>query len=338
MVDTVDAKDRRRARRSLLPSHLVLVALVALVAGAVGYTLPSRPAAAAPMTQTRSFYVTNASPQAAAKLGCNQGDTTGRMTLFFGAPTKVGNYYGATLWGGADRDARQIIELAKSFVRGYAWCRESSAYQTLLGIGTSTSGIDSRDDRWLQAHGRAWASIVKQVNSWAQRYYPGIATAYAGWDAEPSWSKVHAADQWMQGYNGYSGRRAMHVHNSADGCPRDRADNAPCNNGWNQHWVWRLSWWYDPALPMPQIYAITGINARQWQKIDEYGTKRHGDGMVFQGVMTQWGACFQMGGCVGTNNTATKASDFMSLFLNANATTRQAAIETATDIFWQRSS
>jgi hypothetical protein len=334
MVDTVDAKGRQR---SLSSAQLALVVLVAVVAAAIGYTLPSRPAEAAALTQTRSFYMTSASTKAAAELGCNQGDSTGRMTLFFGAPTKMGRYYGATLWAGTDRNAPQIIELAKSFIRGFAWCRESSAYQTLLGLGTSTSGIDSRSDPWLRQHGRAWASIAKQVNSWAQRYYPGIAQVYGAWDAEPSWSKVHAANEWMQGYDGYNGRRAMHVHNSADGCPRDRSDNGPCNNGWNQHWVWRLSWWYDPALPMPQIYAITGINARQWQKIDEYGTKRQNDGMVFQGVMAQRGACFQMGGCVGANNSATRASDFMHWFLNANSVTKQDAIETATDIYWQSS-
>jgi hypothetical protein len=40
---------------------------------------------------------------------------------------------------------------------------------------------------------------------------------------------------------------------------------------------------------------------------------------------------------VGANNSATKASDFMHWFLNANSVTKQDAIETATDIYWQSS-
>jgi hypothetical protein len=295
---------------------------------------PTAPTEAASIFQTRSFYVGNADPEAAMRLGCAQGDTQGRMTLFFGAPTNVDGTYGVTLWGGADRTASQVIDLAKSFVRGYAWCRQSAGYQALIGIGTSTSAIDNKSDTWLVEHASTWAWAVKHVAEWAETYYPGIIQAYAAWDAEPSWSAVHKADMWMQGYNGHGGRRAMHIHNSADGCPRDGSDNGWCNNGWNQYWMWRLSWWYDPALPMPQIYATTGVNARQWQKIDEYGARHHGDGMHFYGVMSQQGACLQVGGCVSTNNGPDTASGALFLFLNSSGWTRQDVIETATDIRW----
>jgi hypothetical protein len=327
----LDVLAKWRAKRSI--SLLFVFSLAVPVGLALA---PTSPTAAASTWQTRSFYMGNASRPAAARLGCEQGDTQGRMTLFFGAPTTVDGTYGVTLWGGADRTASQVIDLAKDFVRGYAWCRRDASFQALVGIGTSTSGIDYKNDTWLVEHGSTWAWVVKQVAEWAEVYYPGVVQAYAAWDAEPSWSVVHKADMWMQGYNGHGGRRAMHIHDSADGCPRDSSDNGWCNNGWNQYWMWRLSWWYDPALPMPQIYATTGVNARQWQRIDEYGARHQGDGMFFYGVMAQRGACLQVGGCVATNNSPDEASNFLYLFLNSSDWTRQDSIETATDILWHR--
>lgn len=331
----LDVMAKRRARRAISLVHLtILTVALAVPTGLV--LAPSSPTEAASFFQTRSFYMANASRDAALLLGCAQGDTQGRMTLFFGAPTTVDGTYGVTLWGGADRTASQVIDLAKDFVRGYAWCRQSGSYQALVGIGTSTSGIDGKDDTWLVEHASTWAWVVKHVAEWAETYYPGVVQAYAAWDAEPSWSQVHKADMWMQGYNGHGGRRAMHVHDSADGCPRDTSDNGWCNNGWNQYWMWRLAWWYDPALPMPQIYATTGVNARQWQKIDEYGARHQGDGMHFYGVMSQQGACLQVGGCVATNNSPDMASNFLYLFLNSSGWTSQGPLETATDIRWHR--
>jgi hypothetical protein len=328
----LDVLALRRANRSIL-----LLALTTCLAVPVGLALaPSAPTGAAATFTTSSFYVANASPDAATRLGCAQGDRQGRMSLFFGAPTTVAGTYGVTLWGGADRTAAQVVELAKDFVRGYAWCRRSGSYQALVGLGTSTSGIDNKDDAWLVRHGSTWAGVVMQVDDWAAVYYPGVVRAYGAWDAEPSWSQATKADMWMQGYNGHGGRRAMHIHDSADGCPRDTSDNGGCNNGWSQYWMWRLAWWYDPALPMPQIYATSGVNARQWQKIDEYGARHQGDGMFFSGAMTQLGACFQVGGCVGTNLSPDGANGALFLYLASSALTRQAGIETATDIQWQR--
>lgn len=255
------------------------------------------------------------------------------MTLFFGAPVDVGGRFGATLWGGQDRTAAQIGELMKDFVRGYVWCRRGGQ-QALVGMGTSNSAINNKPDAWLAGHGRTWAAVVRSVSDWARSTYPGAVQIYGGWDAEPSWSTYAKADRWMQGYNGFPGNRLLHAQFSADGCPRDRADGGACNNGWSQESVWRLAWRYDPSLPMPQIYATNGVNARQWQKIDEYGARRHSDGMVFSGVTTQWGACQQRGGCVRINNKPHAGHDQLLRHLNSNPLTRQAYLETVTDMHW----
>jgi hypothetical protein len=89
-------------------------------------------------------------------------------------------------------------------------------------------------------------------------------------------------------------------------------------------------------LPIPQIYATSGVNARQWQQLDLYGAIHHGDGMYFYGAMSQHAACFQMGGCNRTNNTPQQAHDQLLWHLNTDGRTRQDVIETVTDIRWHR--
>lgn len=293
-------------------------------------------AAAGPRWSNRSYYVGNPSAEAMRNLGCGQGDVQGRMSLFFGAPVVTGSGVGATLWGGADRSTPEIAELMKEFVRGYVVCRRSPSHQLLVGMGTSTSAIGNKADAWLTLHGRHWADHVGAVDVWAQQHHPGVVGVYGAWDPEPSWSSPHKAETWMRGYASAPAARGLHVHASADGCPRDTSDNGACSNGWRQHDLWRLAWQYDPALPLPQIYAISGVNARQWQRIDEYGARHHGDGLVFYGVMSQQGACLQVGGCRGTDNSPAQAHDHLLLHLNAHPATAQPEIETATDVQWHR--
>lgn len=284
---------------------------------------------------TRSYYVGSASLDKARLLGCGNGDKQGRMTLFFGAPAAVGTGYGATLWGAQNQSVGQISNLTKEVARGYAWCRRSSSYRLLIGVGTSNSGIDSKANAWLEAHGQQWSIMVEALAAWANRYYPDAVAVYGAWDAEPSWSTPAKAHAWIHGYDqGNPGRRALFVNGSADGCPDGSATNGACNNGWRQIDVWHLAWQHDPSLPIPQIYANSGINARQWQQIDEYGTHVQSDGVYYFGVMSQAGACQQVGGCVGTTNAPHAAFDQLLGALNSHIHTRQPYLETMTDIRW----
>ena len=326
-----------------MPRHIALALLTLVtVAATSGARAGTEEADAAPvqapplLPHTRSYYMGNASSDAATRLGCSNADTQGRLTLFFGAPIETQGQFGATLWGGADRTARQSAELVKDFVRGYVWCRRSPGQQILVGMGTSNSTIDRRNDVWVVGHGAEWATAVRDAAVWAEQQYPGAARIYGAWDAEPSWSAPQKAELWMQGYDGVPGRRALHANFSADGCPRDTAAGGACNNGWTQEHVWRMAWQYDPALPIPQIYATSGVNARQWQKIDEYGARTHGDGMTFSGVMAQHGACLQVGGCQQIDNTPQAARDFLLQALATSPLTQQATLENATDMHWHR--
>lgn len=284
---------------------------------------------------TRSFYMGNASRDDAVLLGCRQGDKNGRMILFFGSPVPVRGAYGATLWGAPNRKIAEIRELVKDFARGYVFCRRSSSYRLQIGIGTSNSTIDGRSNTWLREHGRLWARRVREAANWANRHYPNAVQVYAAWDAEPSWSAPGKANAWMHGYDfAYPSRRALYANFSADGCPTASATNGWCNNGWRQANVWHLGWQHDPSLPIPQIYATSGVNARQWQLIDEWATHNRNDGIYFFGAGSQRGACRQVGGCAGTDNTPHRAHDFLLWYLNSHIHTWQRSVDTMTDMHW----
>jgi hypothetical protein len=322
------------------------LALALLTAVAVAVTSTGRavdaPAGAAPaqvpplLPHTRSYYISSASSEAVTLLGCGNADTQGRLTLFFGAPLVTQGRFGTTLWGGTDRTAGQSANLVRDFIRGYAWCRRSPGQQILIGMGTSNSTIDKRNDVWIVGHGVEWSIAVRDAAAWADANFPSVAKVYGAWDAEPSWSAPGKAERWMQGYDSVPGRRPLHANFSADGCPRASATGGACNNGWNQQHLWRLAWEYDPALPIPQVYATSGVNARQWQKIDEYGARTFNDGMTFYGVMSQHGACMQVGGCHLVDNTPQAAHDYLLSALNSSPLTRQATLQTATDMHWHR--
>jgi len=288
-----------------------------------------------PLSQeTRSYYMTRTAPEDAAALGCANADKSGRLTLFFGAPTMVNGVPGATLWGAPNQHVYQIAHAVKEFVRGYATCRQDPNFRLLIGIGTSNSGIDARTDDWLYAHGRVWGNMVRDMATWAATYYPFHAQIFGAWDFEPSWSQFGKAESWMHGYDLTDGRPGIYINASADGCPTQTAVNQPCNNGWNQWEMWHLAWQHNSGMPFPQIYATSGVNARQWQLVDLYAATHQASFMFFFGTMTQAEACRQNGGCSGTDNTNHQAQSFMLNWLNSDQRTSQGDIEGMTDIRW----
>jgi len=284
--------------------------------------------------ETASYYMARTSASDAAALGCFNAGKSGRMTLFFGAPTSVNGIAGATVWGAPDLNVHQIGQTVMDFVRGYAYCRTDPSFRLLIGVGTSNAAIDDDADGWLYAHGRAWGTMVRDVATWVATYYPAHARIYGAYDVEPSWSSPWKAHHWTAGYDGTPGRPGLYANASADGCPTETATGGACNNGWNQGWVWHNAWEFASALPFPQIYATSGVNARQWQLVDLFATTRLGDGMYFYGTMAQRGACQQVGGCPGTDNTAHRANDLMVWWLATDARTAQDGVDGMTDIHW----
>lgn len=284
--------------------------------------------------ETNSYYVGSTSIDKMGTLGCHNGSKQGRMTLFFGAPTDASGGFGTSMWAARSQPTEVIAELVRQFVRGYVSCRQDSSHQLMVGIGTSNSAVNGKDDGWLAGHGYAWAEMVRSVSDWADYHYPGIARIYAAWDAEPSWSTVHKAGQWMDGYQSFGGHRPLYTNFSADGCSWTSSANAGCNNGWTQSNLWDLAWQRPPSMPIPQIYATSGVNAQQWQKISEYGAVHHGRPLFFYGTLTQLGACQQNGGCQGVDNPPHAARDQLLSHLDSHPQTRQDEVESTPDMRW----
>ena len=314
--------------------RIALILLAGLLVVTACQPVPAPASDKHPSWTTRSYYMANGTGASARNLGCRNGDKQGRMTLFFGAPTTVNGTYGATLWGAPNRTTAQVAATVREFARGYAACRQSPGYRLLIGVGTSNSSIDSKPDRWVYRHGRAWAAMVRSLSAWAQRHYPAHVRMYGAWDAEPSWSSYAKAELWMDGYDGLARTRPLHANNSADGCPQRSSENGSCNNGWNQYRVWHLAWEHNPSLPIPQIYATSGANARQWHMIDAYGYRHHRDGMTFHGVMSQRTACLGVTSCRGIDATPAQSYDQVLLALNSRPYTAQPRLPGMTDIQW----
>jgi hypothetical protein len=311
---------------------LALILVAALVAASACGPQPA--SAKHPSWITRSYYMADGGGARARNLGCANGDKQGRMTLFFGAPTVVAGTYGVTLWGAPNRTTAQVAATVKEVVRGYAECRRDPSYRLLIGVGTSNSAIDGKSADWVIRHGQAWGTIVRNLAGWAAAHYPGHVRMYGAWDAEPSWASFEKTNLWMHGYDDVPNVPALHTHNSADGCPRSSSNNGSCNNGWTQYRLWHVSWEHAPALPMPQIYATSGVNAKQWHMLDAYGFRNRGRGMTFYGVMSQHEACARAGGCPGTDATPSQSHDFLLRELWTRDYTRQASLPGMTNIRW----
>ena len=99
--------------------------------------------------------------------------------------------------------------------------------------------------------------------------------------------------------------------------------------------MYYVAWGADPAIPLPEIYATSGANAKQWQKIKLYSVVTKNDPMVILGSLTQWNACQENGGCSGTDNSPSEGWQQLYDQLNSDSRTAQ-SLSYSTDISWEK--
>ncbi|MDY6846924.1 MAG: hypothetical protein SVP52_07290, partial [Chloroflexota bacterium] len=118
-------------------------------------------------------------------------------------------------------------------------------------------------------------------------------------------------------------------------CPYEDEPNWVCNNNWELEDVWYVSWGAPSALPLPLIYLVDGVHAKQWAFISQYSLEHHGFRMNFTGVFTQSYFCVQFNwpSCARTNNTPEDAYAQLTAELNKIPGTAQ-HIRWKTDIRW----
>ena len=313
---------------------MTLLLLVALTAGLVGN---ARPALANPAT-THSRYIGGTGSYTANELynlGCARASAgeTGAIILAFGRPRYIsGTGWGVQVLGGSGQfmSLSDVTIRASFFAAGFYACASGSTYATII-VGTSNFG-----DELTYDHGQQWAYTVTNVQSFITSP-PSIAArvqAHGGSDIELDWNpyddpSVDATVNWVQGYDSVN-TRSMYNFGDAAGCPASRSGNvtgqtsssSSCNSDWTQQRVRYVSWGNPAAYPFPAIYSEGSTysdQAIEWQRISNYSKRAYGSAMVIGGVLTQKGACDDIGGssqCPGTYNTPTQGYDQLWNALN----------------------
>ncbi|OUB36144.1 N-acetylmuramoyl-L-alanine amidase [Bacillus cereus] len=269
------------------------------------------------------------------------------VVLDFGWPkyNKNTKAYGTLLFtgfgaGNTFASTTEIASAVKAFVQGYhdqiILNNNVSGSKVVIAIGTNNKKGASSN------HAQAWASMVDQVNSWVQsQNYIEITIASAS-DMEMGWNSARNTRKWVDGYKSYylnNNRPSITLYNYGDaaGCP----PYGNCNNGWTQEDVWYISWGSGISSPLPEIYTTNSSQAKEWANLVKYSfTKDPNNPMIIAGVMTQYQACQDQGGCSGTNNTPEQGWTQLWNELNADSQTAQTLLNPqtlrwVTDITWQ---
>jgi hypothetical protein len=318
-----------------LPACAAAATLVAAGMGMAGARAANIGAHARPdaaPANTISRYMATASTTVHYDLGCDRGGRkSGALALLYGMPALVSGKQGASLFSGPDSTTTKIEAAAKEFVRGFFECSGSDAY---LFVAFSTSNYGSNV---TFSHGSAWADMVSDISDYAANNgYDAKVHVRAGSDMEPSWNGPTTTRSWVDGYAS-TYKEFVYDVGSADGCPQtgNGTINGSCNNGWKQSDVYYVAWGADPAIPLPEIYATSGANAKQWQKIKLYSVVTKNDPMVILGSLTQWNACQENGGCSGTDNSPSEGWQQLYDQLNSDSRTAQ-SLSYSTDISWEK--
>lgn len=300
---------------------------------------------------TRSYYVGNKSTSQMQDLGCTVGAAgrNGIMTLFYGSPTDVNGVKGATRFGSPVplTGTLSVSNLTKYFALGYVQCSPSGRFLYVgvatnncsLGGGASRSGCTgSKTSTWAGQHGTEWAQMVNGIGTWiSQNGYSSKVAVRAAYDAEPSWSNFSQSENWLHGYDSANSYPLI-ANYSADGCPTTRVYNSTtnyaCSNGWNLGNLWHEARQHSFVLALPQIYTTSGTQAVEWMRISEWGYHAASTRIIFEGPLTQNGACQDTGGCPGKDNTASQGWSQLRSELNAHSHVNQSSINYTSDVRW----
>lgn len=266
-------------------------------------------------------------------LGCRLGSRVRRgiesrdalVILDYGMPVRRRGRFGASVFR-SFRDTHAIRWSAAQYALGYARCSRGTRSHLELGIGTSNFGPDV-----TYRHGRVWAGMVDHVNWWLRRR--GLAdsvTAAGANDIEPGWRGPGPTRRWVRGYRSATST-PYYNYGGAAGCP----PYPGCLGAWTIEDVWWVSWGSGIALPLPEIYAGSGINAEQWYRLGLYSVRAHGERMHFAGAMSQLDSCATSDDpCTGVRNSPDKAWAQLHHALNRDPRTAQ-PLRWATDITWR---
>lgn len=331
-----DSTELPAGRHTLALRHYSgdVIDLDALIVSDYGYP----PGPGVPPPYSTSYYMRTVDTSTMYQIGCGLGVDDYYMPgwqdnlviLDFGMPRDLGNgQYGASLFGLSPASTAQIAEAIYAVGYGYWLCSlEETRSQLQIGVGTSNYG-----SQVSYGHGQAWAEMVNAINSsFSNEGFINRVIAIGANDMELDWNSVSVTRAWVNGYDSVN-QYPLYNFGDAGGCPSVFYPGWNCNNDWTLEDIWYISYGAPPSYPLPLIYADSGINAAQWHWIALYAYRQHGTSMYFQGEMTQWQSCLQVGGCGSLDNTPAEGWTFLWSYLNSDTRTAQ-DLRYSTDIMY----
>jgi hypothetical protein len=325
-------------------------------------TITPTPIPPLPANYSVSYYVQTTSSLEAYNYGCALGrtdrdlpGTQDRLVILdFGQPWYENGQYGTIIFRIPPVTEFVFVSLytvrqvAQNYAAGYWNCTESDTQSHLtLGIGTSNYlRADMQNADRARQHGQLWAQMVLEVNSWLiSTGYVSQVYATGANDMELFWATPALTRAWVDGFNAYDNDTAIYYNYGAcEGCPQSYYSSigswtGGVNYSWHIEDVWYITWGIQPAWAVPEIYLSTGANAKQWQTLSKYSKVQKGSRIDYSGVMTQYGACQQRGGCTfdtgDTMNTPQEGWSQLWSTTYADPDTRMPALPWMTDIrYW----
>jgi hypothetical protein len=326
-----------------------LPALGALVVAATCWAASATPASAFSFPgYVVSYYMDTANTTTVMDIGCALGTARkdgsapqdALVILDYGQPQLRSGVYGSFDFGDHFQTVTKIRNAVVEFAHGFWRCTGSNVTAHVrIAVGTNNFGNFSKSagmsDADVTGHGRAWATMVNDINNdIAARGYQRQADAVGAADIEVSWGTSSTGRRWVDGYDD-SSRWPMYNFGDAAGCRQTGTTAVPARCGsssWFQDDLYYVTWGAPPTWGVPEIYREDGAQARQWQQISKWATLAGKDRILFAGTLTQRGACGA--GCPGTNNAARDGWTQLRDACADDAGTALGALPFAADIRW----
>ncbi|MBI2781459.1 MAG: hypothetical protein HYX55_06665 [Chloroflexi bacterium] len=319
------------------------VALLLSLLGVAGAPPATAEAASAPL-KTVSRYMTTLNSSTLYDEGCAQGTKAWQtfaaqslvVVLDFGTPVKfTDGSWGASMWGAPNQRTSAIRDAVKWYATGFHQCSaEDNSDQLRLAVGTSNDGSAVAATSGADAHGRAWATMINELQAWVAGRSEGQTVSFAGAnDIEPGFGDPDDARAWVKGYDAVTNWQ-LYDFGSADGCSSTAITSYECGTSahpaWSAEDLWFVSWGASVAWPLPEIYVNpppgNPIQAKQWYWVSKYSVAVHGSRLLFKGAFTEYAA---------DSSTNTAAQGWTQLYTQVNADSSTATTPAwSTDITW----
>jgi hypothetical protein len=236
-------------------------------------------------------------------LGCNvanrlQSGYFGYNFLDFGQPWKENNILGVRI---LDREVGptflpltsangpSVEKTVQGYIDGIINCSREKSFRLITAVGINNGGGLSNDARLAlnTEHGEAWRDMIIRLRGYSNNSRISLGV---GMDVELDWSSPAKVYAWASPIKDADLRMIMFP--TCEGCPYYAHPDWDPNGDWTTDTVYGL---VRDFPSMPQLYAIDGIHAAQWNYMTvtwpQTKTPSPLAEVYLLGTLTQWDAC-----------------------------------------------